>query len=77
MGLYYAPAAAFTKASESPYQSRNGLIFLRSQDPGMYEAINFARQNIDSGEGMESNAEIDDEVMSSEEENDDSDDDDS
>lgn len=52
LGLYYAPAAAFTKASESPYQSRNGLIFLRSQDPGMYEAINFARQNIDSGEGI-------------------------
>lgn len=51
-GLYFAPAATFTKAAESPFQSRNGLIFIQVQDPEMYEAINFVRENINSGEGI-------------------------
>ena len=51
-GFYFVPAAMATKAAESPYESFDGLIFLREQNPQIYKAVQFVRKNITPQEGI-------------------------
>ena len=52
MGLYYAPAAISARASESSHTTLNGLKFLKDENPKLYNAIMFARENISPKDGI-------------------------
>ena len=52
MGLYYAPAAISTRASESSYTTLDGLQFLKVENPKLYNAIMYARENISPRDGI-------------------------
>jgi len=52
MGLYFIPASITSKLEYSEYKSLNGLVDIQEENPGIYAAIQFVRNNMDPQDGI-------------------------